>query len=383
MKIVNTVENFDPNKGYLEYYLARELTKLGNKVYVFTFGLSKSGSRVMLEEGFEVVNVPHIAVFNGYHVPSISGIINIVRFIKVEKPNIIQCHPLYSPLSLIFMSCQRLHNYRIVGGLGSQLFSFDNILKKVMYYFGKIIVEKYLKNKVELIFVKNEVLMKILIKLFNIDKKRFRIIPLGADPELFRFNVEEKKQVRNKLGLSTNDVVVVYSGKIVPSKALDILIKALAPIISQNHNVKLLIIGEGESLYIEYLNKLLLNLNISKNVIFHPWVHRTKLPALFSASDIAVWPGLSSISIIEAASVGLPLIIEKSPVEIYGLEYGNGFTFEPSNIEDLRKYLQILIYNEEIRKHMGKKSRLLVEQKLNWKSISLQYLSAYKFALQS
>jgi hypothetical protein len=36
MKIVNTIDNFDPNKGYLEYYLARELTKLGNKVYVLS-----------------------------------------------------------------------------------------------------------------------------------------------------------------------------------------------------------------------------------------------------------------------------------------------------------------------------------------------------------
>jgi glycosyltransferase involved in cell wall biosynthesis len=383
MKIVNTIDDFDPNKGYLEYYLARELTKLGSKVYVFTCGCSKKTTRIMLEEGFEVIIIPQIAFFKGFSVPSITGVINIVRFIKTEKPDVIQCHPLYSPLSLIFMLFQRCYGYRIVGGLGSQLFSINSFSKKVLYHFGKIIIEQYMKNKIDLIFVKSEAFMKLLIELFNVDKTKFRIIPLGADPELFKFDIEERNLVRNQLGLSTGDVVVVYSGKIVPSKRLDILIKALAPIISQNDYVKLLFVGEGESSYIAYLNGLLLNLNMSKNVIFHPWVHRTKLPAFFAASDIAVWPGLSSISIVEACSVGLPVIIADSPTEIYSIEDGNGFVFEPGNVAELRKYLKRLICDDKLRKDMGMKSRLLVEKKLNWETIAYQFLDMYKSIVHS
>jgi len=113
------------------------------------------------------------------------------------------------------------------------------------------------------------------------------------------------------------------------------------------------------------------------NVIFYPWVHRTRLRDIYSASDIAVWPGGPSISIVEAASVSLPVIVKRSAITKYVIQYQNGFTFERENIDELREHLRILIYDEKLRKDMGCKSRLLVEQKLNWGSVTIQYLDAY------
>lgn len=377
MKIVITVEQLDPNKGYLEYYLAKELTKLGHNVCVFTFGWSKSVLRAMLKEGFEVISVPHIAVVNKYHMPTPSGAAYVVKFVKEEKTDIVHCQPLFSPLSLFFIAFKGLFNYRIVGSLASQKFSIDNPAKKLMYYLARITTEKYVKSRSETIFVKSSELLEQLYELFNVQRQKFCIIPLGADAELFKFDAKARKEVRDLLGLHNDDVVVVYSGKITPQKDLDFLIEALAPLIARNPKVKLLIVGGGESSYIEYMRGLISTLEISKKVFFHQWVHRTRLPAFYSASDIAVWPGSSSISIVEAASVGLPVVIARSPVEIYAIENGNGFAFERKNISELREYLRILIHNEKMRKDMGRKSRLLVEQKLNWRAITLQYLDAY------
>jgi len=170
MKIVITVEQFDPNKGYLEYYLATELTKLGHKVCVFTFGWSKTVLRTTLKEGFEVVSVPHIAVVNSYHMPSLSGVAYITKFVKTKKPDIIHCQPLFSPLSLLFIGLQRSFNYKIVGSLMSQKFSIDKPTKKAMYYLAKIITEQYVKSRSELVFAKSGELMKILTRLFNIGR---------------------------------------------------------------------------------------------------------------------------------------------------------------------------------------------------------------------
>ena len=83
MKIVITIENFNPNKGYLEYYLARELTELGHKVYMFTFGWSKNILRTRLKEDYEVISLPQIAVVNGYHIPGFSGLKNIIKRLKI------------------------------------------------------------------------------------------------------------------------------------------------------------------------------------------------------------------------------------------------------------------------------------------------------------
>lgn len=377
MKIVITVEHFDPNKGYLEYYLARELTKLGHKVCIFTFGWSKSVLRTMLKEGFEVVSVPHIAIVNSYHMPSLSGVAYITKFVKVEKPDIIHCQPLFSPLSLLFISCQRLSKHRIVGSFITGEYSINSTIADLKYNFIKTIIKHCVKNKVATFFAINDGWKETLHKLFNIPYQKISVIPLGADPKLFKFDVKARIKVRNLLGLSAEDVVVVYSGKIIPPKELHALVRAIEPIIGQNRNVKLLIVGNGESSYIGYLKEICLNLEISNNVIFHPWVHRTRLRDIYSASDIAVWPGGPSISIVEAASVGLPVIIKRSAITKYALQYQNGFTFEQGKIAQLRDYLRILIQNEKMRKDMGCRSRSLVEQKLNWRSITIQYLDAY------
>jgi len=380
MKIVIVVEEFDPNKGYLESYLARELTKLGHKAYIFTFGWSKGLLRTMLKEGFEVINIPHFAKINGYHVPNFNGVAHIFKFIAVEKPDIIHCQPLDSPLSLIIIAWKNLFQYKIVGSILTQLnlvFSPWNLKKKILFSFSKIVVTNYVEKRSEIIFAKTTGLMKLITRSYDIPPSKFRIIPLGTDPELFKFDSNARALLRKKLDLSVSDVVIVYSGKINPSKRLDLLINALSPIITQNSKVKLLIIGNGKLSYIEYLKKLISDLKISNNVIFHLWVHRTRLSDFYSASDIAVWPGLSSISIVDAASVGLPLVIANTPVEIYAVDNKNGFVFELDNIDELQKYLRRLIDNEGLRREMGHRSRCLVEQRLNWRYIAMQYIDAY------
>src|SRR5450756_632205 len=103
MKIVITASEFTPSKGYLEFYLAKELTKLGHKVFIFTFGCSSRVTKTTSNEGFEVISLPHFVSVNGVQAPKLSGIAYVLRFIKKQKLDVIHCQPLFSPLSLLFM----------------------------------------------------------------------------------------------------------------------------------------------------------------------------------------------------------------------------------------------------------------------------------------
>lgn len=380
MKVVITVEEFDPSKGYLEYYLARELTKRGHKVFVFTFGSRKRILREKLDEGFEVIRMPRVITAIGMNLPGIREIVYVLRFIKKEKPDIIHCQPLYSPLSLILINCNYLSPSKIVGSLITGEYLINSAIANLKYALAKIITEHFLRNKTTSFFVINDGWKKITLRLFNIPDLKIKEIPLGADAELFKPDAETRNTVRKLLGLFPDDLVVVYSGKIIQSKKLETLFKALAPLIRQNQKVKLLLVGTGGSLYRKHLEELASRLGISNNVIFHSWVSRTKLPDFYNASDIAVWPGSVSISIIEAASVGLPLIIKRSSITNFAIANGNGFAFEHDNVKELNECLEKLATNHKLRKEMGKKSRLLVEQKLNWKNIANLYVGAYQGA---
>lgn len=379
MKIMLVAERFDPNKGYLEYYLARELVKLGHKMYILTFNEKKIFSREILKEGFEVISIPKLALIYSYYLPTLRGIRCLFNFLKVEKPDIIYCEPLGSILPLFFIVLKGLFDFKIVGSILTQLnlvFSPWGLKEKILFALSKIIISRYIVKKYEVIFAKTSELAKIISRSYDIPQSKFRILPLGADPELFKFNSEARAIIRKELGVSENDIIIVYSGKINPSKRLHVLIEALSPIIKRNRRVKLLIIGGGDADYIKFLKKLIFDGNIAENIIFHPWVERTMLNSFYSASDIGVWPGLSSISIVEAASSGLPLVIARYPVETYAVENGNGFTFKIDDVNGLRRCLEILIYDEKLRREMGCKSRKLVEEKLNWKIIALKYLDA-------
>ena len=378
MKIVITTEEFAPSMGYLEFYLAKELTKLGQKVFIFTFGRNSRVTRTNCGEGFEVIRLPHFASINGVHAPKPSGIDYVLKFIKTQKLDVVHCQPLYSPLSLLFISNQRLSRYKIVGSLITGEYSYSSFSQYLIYIFIKLITENYVDSKTASYIAINEGFKEVLLRLFKIQNAKIRLIPLGADSELFKFNNESRITMRNLLGLTAKDFVVVYSGKIIQSKEINLLLEAIAPIIKQNNKVKVLIVGNGDFSYINHLKKISLDLQILDNIIFHDQVHRNKLAEFYSASDVAVWPGSVSISILEAASVSLPVIVKRSIITKYATAYENGFRFTSGDANDLRKYLEILICTSKLRREMGRKSRLLITEKLNWLVIAKQFINEYE-----
>jgi len=250
MKIIIEVENFDPSSGYLERYLAEGLSKLGHKVYIFTFG---KNTKVLREISgvFKVVYIPSIGrVANVFHLPSFNGVLYIIKFLKMEKPNIVHCQPLGSLLSIVFLLFKKGFRYKIVGSIATQLntvFSPWNFTKTMLFYMSKIFIAHYVEKRTELFFAKTKELAKILSSVYDVSQDKFRIIPLGTDPELFKFNCNSRVSIRKKLGFSKDDILIVYSGKINFSKRLHILIEALSPIIKKDRRVKFLIIGKGDT----------------------------------------------------------------------------------------------------------------------------------------
>ena len=376
MNIVISVEEFDPSKGYLEYYLAREMARLGHKLSVLSFRTGHSSVQ-RLDEGFQLVTVPNMTSLRGYHFPSVSAIAFLARFLEGERPAIVHCQPLFSPLSLVLVALRRRFGYKIVGSLLTGEFNNDGAFTKMFAYFAQMVFRFYVKSRCRLVFAKSPKLSEITRGLFGVERTAFKIVPLGADPELFKFDSLARQSNREALGLNRDDVVVAYSGKINPAKGLVCLIEASAPIITKDRRIKLLIIGRGYPHYVDYLKKLASTLGVSQNIIFHPWVDRTQLSALFSVSDLAVWPGSSSISIIEAAAIGLPILITTTAVDSYAIDNENGFAFQRGNSVELRKYLELLIRDTSLRKTMGHNSRALVEKSLNWKDIAMEYEKAY------
>lgn len=208
--------------------------------------------------------------------------------------------------------------------------------------------------------------------------EKIHFIPLGADIELFSPDVEKRERFRKTLGLAFEDVIIIYTGKLLPSKRVHDLLMASQNIIKKNKNCKIILVGEGPESYMEKLERIADTLGIRKNVYIFKTLHRTELPKFYNAADIAVWPGAFSISIIEAMACGLPIIIAKSDWTSHYLEYENGYSFIAGDIPTLSSLLLTLVKDYEKRKILGIRSRRLVVDKLNWDIITEKYISTYR-----
>ena len=376
MKIMLVVEQFDPNRGYLEYYLARELVKLSHKVYILTFERNKNILRKVTEDGFEIISLPYIGIMHGFHVPYPAGIIYVIEFLKREKPNIVHCDAVFSPISLLLIQLKDLFHYKCVGSLITGEYHLNNVFKKILFKLS-IIAVLLIKSKVDRFFALNNNVALFINNTYGIPYEKMEIIPLGADVELFKYNVIERVSIRKKLGIGSDDIVICYTGRLLPSKQVDVLMKALAPIIKNNSKVKLLIVGSGDKAYLKYLKEYSSRLQIQRNVVFHPTVHREQLSSFYSASDIAVWPAAPSISILEAASVGLP-VISGSLFFYKDLEDNNaGYVIRRGDWLRLIQLLSKLIADERLRRNLGSNAKNLVKAKFNWELIAKKYINAY------
>ncbi len=99
---------------------------------------------------------------------------------------------------------------------------------------------------------------------------------------------------------------ICFIGRLHPNKGLDLLLEAL----KNKENIKLLVAGEGESEYKEYIYSLVKKFKIENRVVFYGYVNETFQKEIYKQSLFCV-----ILSYSEALSmVGLEALAHSTPV---------------------------------------------------------------------
>jgi len=395
MNIIYIVENFHPKLGYSSYYIPKKLEYQGHNVYVITSDKLFPGSyysktiypKNEIRRGFFIEEgIPTYRLFSLYYNNKLISLGNIKAFFNKVNPDIIHSNDLFYSTTFLAMHYKNNFNYKIFVDSITGTFEphgFNNLLFGIFKNF----MSPYLKKNVDHFFAINKGTKEWLANNFKISKNLIDIIPLAADQHLFYPSTTIKRNFRKNLFLNMNSLIIIYTGKIIPSKDIHILISSFKILIDNNKNIdiKLLLIGNGPSDYITYIKKLIQIYNLNKKIIMIDFVERTELYKYYNVADIGVWPGSPSISIIEAMSTELPIIICKYPErreDAYDtshlLEYENGLSFYRGDHVALAACVEKLVSNPTLRKEMGRNSRKLVEDKLNWDCVVAKYLEFYR-----
>ena len=196
-------------------------------------------------------------------------------------------------------------------------------------------------------------------------------IPNGInEPMLLDANIIKEKYALEK------DDYILFLGRLVPEKKIDLLIEAFNDIKTD----KKLVIAGGASHTNEYEDSLHELAKNNENIIFTGFVEGVELDELFSNAYIYCLPsdleGMP-ISLLEAMSYGNCCLTSDIPecTEVYG-EYA--VSFKKSNRQDLAYKLQLLTENTELVQKYKSGAQKYILEKFNWDEVCEKTMSLYQ-----
>lgn len=219
-------------------------------------------------------------------------------------------------------------------------------------------------------------------KMVGVSGDRIEIAPNGIDLAEFS-NLPERGRFKRKYGLSSDQRIILYLGRIHQIKGLDFLVRAFAGMSEDLGNTKLVIAGYDNG-YLLFLKRLVADLEIGGSVLFAGALFgQDKLEAYVDA-EIYVLPSIYemfAITILEAFACGTPVIVTDTCALADVINNEAGLVV-PHRVLELRLALQELLENEKVRLQFGEKGKLLVREKFNWQTIAGQVESIYREVLR-
>lgn len=196
------------------------------------------------------------------------------------------------------------------------------------------------------------------------DKKCFTILN-GIDLNAFSPYIETTI-TRHQLGLSDDDFVMVFSGRITKEKGVSELIEAMIRL-KELSNIKLLIIGSpfygdtaNEDDYVRALKKQAQP--VKDRISFTGFIPYEQMPQYLKMSDIAVIPSLwddpCPNTALEAQAMGLPIITTRRGGIPEEVTEDNAILLDTDGhfIDNITSAIQELYKDSEKRKQMGEAS---------------------------
>lgn len=127
-------------------------------------------------------------------------------------------------------------------------------------------------------------------------KREFQIVRNGRDMEIYRFRDEVRQQLRNKLDIDKDTLVIGHVGNFNKQKNQEFLVRVYQEVVRKKENSKLYLMGSGCNE--DNVKNLVKELGLEEKVFFTGSINN--VPELLQAMDVMVLPSLHE---------GLPLVV--------------------------------------------------------------------------
>jgi len=185
---------------------------------------------------------------------------------------------------------------------------------------------------------------------FGVPQEKLFFTPYCVDNERF---ISASSQVdtlpmREKLGISNDKKIVLFSGKLIDRKRPLLLLEAFAAIANEAH---LIYVGSGP--LEDELKEKAGALGVGGSVTFAGFINQAEIVSYYALADIFVLPSVHEtwgLVVNEAMCAGCAVIVSSLVGSGYDLVDGNGLVFESDNIEALTSAISVVLDEENIQR---------------------------------
>lgn len=385
MKIVIVSAFYSEGMGYAENCLPKFMASLGHEVHVITstlnvygnspdyssnyeafLGAAEQPASTTRSEGYFVHRLPYRLVSSYV---SIKGLVQKIRSLQ---PDVVHCTEIASLSSFAIAAAKPRMRFSFFAESHQHMSVVKPFLKqpggaplkKAVYWCTRTLPSALASMAMDKCYAIAPDCLEVAHRFYGVPRSKLVLQPLGTDTYLFRPVQDEemanrRAALRESLGYAPSDVVCIYTGRFTGAKNPLALAAAADQLAAQGQPFHALFIGEGPQ-----KDEILK----CRNTQVIPFMKHRDLADYYRAADVAVWPRQESMSMLDAAACGVPIVVSDEIGEAERVT-GNGRFYKENDVSDLATVLASLASAEE-RRALGKHGSEKMLAKYSWLSVA-------------
>jgi glycosyltransferase involved in cell wall biosynthesis len=241
-----------------------------------------------------------------YSIPTVPSFPTFLKAVKSSKIVHAHGHPYLT--SLIASKLSKLYEKPFVLTQHNTFIDYNNVFDHVERLNDFTVGKQNLNGADKIIAISNAT--KEYVLRLGAKPSKVKVVYNGVDLARFRPIAGKREEMRKKLGISQNAIVVLTVRRLVYKNGIDTLIDTASIAVKKNPRIVFLVVGKGPDL--ENVKLQVAQLGIEANFRLTGFVSDEDLPSYYNVADLFVLPSKSGEGLplvaLEGMACGLPVI---------------------------------------------------------------------------
>jgi glycosyltransferase involved in cell wall biosynthesis len=391
-------ESFTEKAGYTENNLARTYARLGHTVTIVTTTLQGYHQLTNYEEIFGRFLGPRKVAagtiqWNGctlYRLEPIYplgdgqvAIRGLSTILKRIRPDVVQTLAAANFVSQQCAAMKWLLGYRLFTGAHQTLSVFDPSvtsssrwsLPRLRSDLRRFVPGRFVSLATEKCFAVTPDCAQVATDYYGVELRKISLSYIGVETALFHpactgAERAESDELRASWEVGRDTLLCLYTGRLTPNKNPLCLAQAIQLLRRKGVSVEGVFVGDGPQ------RETIESVDGCRVLPFQPWI---ELPRYYRAADVGIWPCEESMSALDAAACGIPIVLGNHVKALERIE-GNGYTYQTGSAESLAETIQLL-KARETREKLGAAGARKVQKQFSWDVLAQTRVSEYAHSL--